>query len=46
MEEPCGRDVDIFRSGVGGGGVRLELWSGVVPRDCKSGESVGLGMFY
>ena len=30
--------------GGGGGGVRVELWSGVVPRDCKSGESVSLGM--
>ena len=24
------------------GGVRAELWSGVVPRDRKSGEYVGL----
>ena len=30
--------------GVGGGGVRVELWSDVVPRDRKLEESVSLGM--
>ena len=35
MEKPRLRDVDIL--GWGGGGVRVELWSGVVPKDCKSG---------
>ena len=36
--------VDILGWGVRGGSVRVELWSGVVPRDRKSRESVGLGM--
>ena len=44
VEEPRRRDVDILGCGVGGGGVRVQLWSGVVPRDRKSGESVSLGM--
>ena len=44
MEEPRRRDVDILGWRVGGGGVRVELWSGVVPRDRKSGESVSLDM--
>ena len=40
MEEPRLRDVDILGLGWGGGGgVRVELWSGVVPRDRKSGGS-------
>ena len=43
MEEPRSRDVDILGWGVGGGGVRVELWSDVVPRDRKSEESVSLG---
>ena len=29
---------------MGGSGVWVKLWSGVVPRDRKSGESVSLGM--
>ena len=36
MEEPHRRDVDILGWGVGGGFVRVELLSGVVPRDRKS----------
>ena len=44
MEEPRSRDVDIMGWGVGGGGVRVELWFGVVPRDRTSEESVSLGM--
>ena len=45
MEEPRGRDVDIFGwGGVEEGGVRVELWSGVVLRDRKLEESVSLGM--
>ena len=40
MEKPRRRDDDIL----GEGGVRVELRSGVVPRDRKSGESVCLGM--
>ena len=43
VEEPRHRDVDILGWGVGGGGVRVEMWSGV-PRDGKSRESVSLGM--
>ena len=44
MEEPRRRDVDILGWGVGGGFVRVELFSGVVPGDPKSGEYVSLGM--
>ena len=45
MEEPRRRDVDILGwGGVGGGGVQVELWSDVVPRDHNSEESVSLGM--
>ena len=33
MEEPRRRDVDILGWRVGGGGVRIELCSDVVPRD-------------
>ena len=46
MEEPRRRDVDILGWGLGGGGVRIELWSDVVPRNRKSGESVSVGMGY
>ena len=46
MEEPRRRDVDIlgWEVGVGGVFVRVDLLSGVVPRDRKSGEYVNLGM--
>ena len=44
MEEPRCRDVDILGWGVGGVFVRVDLLSGVVPRDRKSGEYVNLGM--
>ena len=37
MEEPRRRGVGILGWGVGGGGVQVELWSGMVQRDCKSG---------
>ena len=43
MEEPRRRDVDILGWG-GGGFVWVDLLSGVVPRDRKSGEYVNLGM--
>ena len=43
VEEPRRRDVDVLGWGMGRGGVRVELWSGVVPRDRKSEESVRLG---
>ena len=42
MEEPRRRDVGV---GVGGGGVRVQLWSAVVPRDRKSEESESLGSY-
>ena len=39
MEEPRLRDVDNLEGGVVGGGfVWVDLLSGVVPRDLKSGE--------
>ena len=46
MEEPRRRDVDILGwGGWGGGGfVWVDLLSGLVPRDRKSGEYVNLGM--
>ena len=44
MEEPRRRDVDILGWGVGRVFVRVDLLSGVVPRDRKSGEYVNLGM--
>ena len=43
MEEPRRRDADILGWGVGEGFVRVELFSGVVPRDRKSGKYVSLG---
>ena len=39
MEEQRRRDVDILGWGVGRGGDRVDLWSDVVPRDRKSGDS-------
>ena len=47
VEEPRRRDVDIlgwWEKGGWGGRGPVELWSGVVPRYRKSGESVSLGM--
>ena len=43
VEEPHRRDVDILGWAVEGGFIRVEF-SGVVPRDRKSGEYVNLGM--
>ena len=44
MEEPRLRDVYVLGLGVGGGFVQVELLSGVVPRDRKSGGYVSLDM--
>ena len=44
MEERRCRDVDRLGGGGEGGGVLVEVWPGVVPRDRKSGKSVGLSM--
>ena len=39
MEDPRRRDVDIVGWGVGGGGVRVELWSGHGGRQPSSDDS-------
>ena len=44
MEEPRRRDVDVLGWGVGEGFVWVELLSGVVLRDRKSGGYVSLDM--